>query len=322
MLHATWCWGSSEMDVLEANHKDRSMPSLVHVHSESWEFPVWLTLPIVFAALVYLRGWLSLRSTSSNVIPAWRAGSFLLGTFSIWVAVASPIATSDHELLTAHMVQHLLLMSLAPPLIWLSAPLLSFAHGLPRQFVNGVMDSLFRSPFAQRVGRALGDLTFCWLAATATLVVWHVPAALALGMQSGPWHAVQHASFLATGLLFWWPVVRPWPSVPAGPQWSIVLYLFLATLPCDILSGFLVFSERITYPVYLSTSRHPGLVLEDQQSAGALMWTCVTIVYLVAGTILSTRLLSPDSYREGERLRSASPARPVLKERPQGVETT
>ena len=76
----------------------------------------------------------------------------------------------------------------------------------------------------------------------------------------------------------------------------MILYLFLATLPCDILSGFLVFSERVAYPVYLSTSRQSGLsVLADQQCAGALMWTCVTIVYLVAGAILSTHLLSPQS---------------------------
>jgi cytochrome c oxidase assembly factor CtaG len=74
----------------------------------------------------------------------------------------------------------------------------------------------------------------------------------------------------------------------------MILYLFLATLPCDILSGFLVFSDRIAYPVYLTASRQSGLsVLADQQCAGALMWTGVTIVYVVAGAILSTRLLSP-----------------------------
>ena len=73
----------------------------------------------------------------------------------------------------------------------------------------------------------------------------------------------------------------------------MVVYLFLATLPCDVLSGFLVFSERVVYPVYLSVPRHSSLsVLEDQQLAGALMWTAVTILYLVAGAILSTRLLS------------------------------
>jgi cytochrome c oxidase assembly factor CtaG len=75
----------------------------------------------------------------------------------------------------------------------------------------------------------------------------------------------------------------------------MLLYLFLATLPCDVLSGLLVFSDRVAYPMYLCTPRQSGLsVLEDQQCAGALMWTCVTVVFLVAGTILSTQLLSPE----------------------------
>src|SRR5207247_1816287 len=109
---------------------------------------------------------------------------------------------------------------------------------------------------------------------------------------------VEYASFLGTGLLFWWPVVQPWPSVARWSGWSMILYLFLATLPCDILSAFLVFSERVAYPVYLSASRQSGLsVLADQQCAGALMWTCITIVYLVPAAILSTRLLAPRNPR-------------------------
>ena len=76
----------------------------------------------------------------------------------------------------------------------------------------------------------------------------------------------------------------------------MVVYLFLATIPCDILAGFLVFSERVAYPVYLSTPRHSGLtVFEDQQFAGALMWSVVTIVYFVAATMLSIRLLLPQA---------------------------
>ena len=73
----------------------------------------------------------------------------------------------------------------------------------------------------------------------------------------------------------------------------MLLYLFLATIPCDILSGFLVFCDRVVYPVYLSTPRPFGISpLKDQQCAGALMWTCVTIVYLVPVTILTVRLLA------------------------------
>jgi putative membrane protein len=99
------------------------MPHIVQVALESWEFPVWLTLTTLLTALVYLRGWFHLRSTSLNVIPGWRANSFFLGLLSTWVAVASPITALDEELLTVHMVQHLLLMTVAPPLIWLGAPL-------------------------------------------------------------------------------------------------------------------------------------------------------------------------------------------------------
>src|SRR5262249_36047293 len=125
-----------------------------------------------------------------------------------------------------------------------------------------------------------------------------------LGMQSQTWHLVEHMSFLASGLLFWWPVVQPWPSVPRWPRWSMLLYLFLATLPCDILSGLLVFADRVAYPMYLSTPGQLGLsALEDQQCAGALMWTCVTVVFLVVGTILSTQLLLPGESVKDQALR-------------------
>jgi putative membrane protein len=288
-----------------------------HVASGSSGFPVSLILTVVFAALVYFRGWIHLRSTSLNVIPAWRAGSFLFGLFLIWVAVGSPIAAFDHELLTMHMIQHLLLMTLAPPLIFLGAPVLALLNGLPQRFVRAVIGPMSQWPPVQRLVRVLTEPAFCWLAATAALVGWHVPAAFTLGLQSEAWHIFEQVSFLGTGLLFWWPVIQPWPSVSNGPSWWIIVYLFLATLPCDILSGFLVFSERVAYPVYLSTSRHSGLsALADQQRAGALMWTCVTIIYLVAGAILSTRLLSSGSFSEEELVqselrRSVAPQRDV-----------
>jgi cytochrome c oxidase assembly factor CtaG len=113
-------------------------------------------------------------------------------------------------------------------------------------------------------------------------------------MRSQIWHKAEQASFLATGLLFWLPVVRPLQYSLKWPESSILLYLFLATLPCDILSGFLVFCDRVVYPVFLSSPRSFGLsALEDQQCAAALMWTCVTVVYVIAGSVFTARLLSP-----------------------------
>jgi len=207
------------------------------------------------------------------------------------------LAALDHEWLTAHMIQHLLLMSVAAPLMLLGRLVVSALHALPGPVVS-VLRSWSRTPVAQRIGGTIAHPAFCWFPAALTLTLWHVPAVLTTAMQSPTWHLIQHASFLVSGLLFWWPVVQPWLSARTEPQWSIVLYLFLATLPCDVLAAFLVFSERLVYPVYLVAGRSEASVLSDQVYAGALMWTCVTIIYLVAGTMVSMRLLAwPRSLR-------------------------
>jgi cytochrome c oxidase assembly factor CtaG len=276
------------------------MPPPIEAVLGDWSFPLPLAIIFSLTALLYLRGWLSLGSRSANTIPPWRAGSFFLGLFLTWVAVGSPLAAFDEQLLTIHMMQHLLLMTIAPPLILLGAPLIPFLHGLPRKFVQIVLGPLLRWPPMQQVGDIFTQPVFCWLAAAAALAVWHIPAAFTLGLQSEVWHAFEHASFLLAGLLFWWPVIQPWPSVVKQPRWSILLYLFLATLPCDVLSAFLIFCDRVVYPIYLTTYRQFSIsALQDQECAGALMWTCVTIVYLVASAILTTRLLaSPSAYQE------------------------
>lgn len=276
-----------------------------HAHHAAFE-SLWVSAPLILVALVYVRGWVRVRRPDLDAIENWRAGSFLLGLFFIWLAAASPIAALDHELLTIHMVQHLLLMTLAPPLIWFGAPMKPLLHGLPEGFGN-VMSHCFRSPPIQRLGSAIAHPAVCWLAAAATLVGWHVPSLFALGMRSGLWHTIEQVSFLASGLLFWWPVIKPGQGVSNGAEWPILLYLFLATLPCDILSGFLVFCDRVVYPAYFLPAHGSGFsALEDQQCAGALMWTCVTLVYLIAGTVFAARLLTPGTSRQYRAVKSDS----------------
>jgi cytochrome c oxidase assembly factor CtaG len=132
-------------------------------------------------------------------------------------------------------------------------------------------------------------------------VGWHVPAAFTLALRSETWHVVEHSSFLVAGFLFWWPVIQPWPSVARGPRWFILPYLFLATLPCDILSAYLSFCDRVVYPVYLNTPRPFAISpLADQQCAGALMWTCITILYLLPAAILTIQLLTAQTVPANE----------------------
>jgi putative membrane protein len=270
---------------------------ILHIHhGESESF--WVSGALIFVSLVYLSEWLRLRGHGDDDVEGWRAVSFVLGLLFIWIATASPLATLDHEMLTAHMVQHLLLMTLAPPLILLGMPRKPPAHGVSRQFLHAIGRPL-RSEPVQQFASVVTHPALCWLAAAGTLVVWHIPSVFMLGLRSQMWHGAEQASFLATGLLFWSPVVRPLQNSLKWPESSILLYLFLATLPCDILSGFLVFCDRVVYPVFLSSPRSFGLsALEDQQCAGALMWTCVTLVYVVAGAVFTARLLSP--YRSEE----------------------
>jgi len=267
-----------------------------HAHHASVE-SAWVSAGLILVALIYLRGWLRLRRVDPDRVQAWRASGFIFGLFLIWVAIGSPLSALDHESLTAHMVQHLLLMTFAPPLILLGASVKTLLYGLPHRLVQ-VMGRLFQSVRVHYVLRVLTHPAICWLGAASTLVAWHIPALFALGLRSQVWHGIEQASFLGTGLLFWWPIVQPLPSSLKWPESSMLLYLFLATLPCDILSGFLVFCDRIVYPVFLISPQSFGLsALEDQQCAGALMWTCVTIVYLIAAAIVTARLFSPSSQK-------------------------
>jgi cytochrome c oxidase assembly factor CtaG len=268
-----------------------------HAHHASAEFS-WVSASLILVALIYLRGWLRLRRLNLDSVQAWRAGGFMLGLFLIWLAMASPLSALDHEMLTAHMLQHLLLMTCAAPLILLGAPVKTLLYRLPHRLVQ-VIGRSFQSSGLHHVWSAMTHPVICWLGATSTLVAWHIPAVFVLGLRSQMWHGIEQASFLATGLLFWWPVLQPSPNSSRWPESSILLYLFLATLPCDILSGFLVFCDRVVYPVYSFSSQPFGLsALEDQQCAGALMWTCVTLVYVIAGAFVTARLLSPRSSQE------------------------
>jgi cytochrome c oxidase assembly factor CtaG len=218
------------------------------------------------------------------------------GLLVLWIVVASPLSALDHHLLTIHMINHLLLMTVAAPLLLAGSPAAAISQALPTNFSHRANEVVSSSSVAQALASLLKHPVFCWLFATATVIGWHLPAVFQIAMHSHPWHEAEYLSFLLAGLLFWQPVAHPGSSAttPEWPRWSIPLYLFLATLPCDILSAFLVFCGRVVYPSYLSA---PGLfhlsALQDQQCAGALMWVAVTFAYLLPAAVITIQILSP-----------------------------
>lgn len=266
-----------------------------HAHTQMWSLPLSITSALVAGmAVVYLRGWLALRNAFPSLIPGWRLAAFISGLAAVWTALGSPIATLDHQSLTIHMMKHLLLMTVAAPLVLAGAPLFPVMCGLPKLFIK-IHPAVVTLP-ARWFQRYLEHPALCWLAGTAAVIGWHLPIAFQAGMRFHWIHTVEDLCFLIAGLLFWWPIVQSSPSVPTSPRWSMALYLFLATVPCDILSAFLTFCGRVVYPSYLSTAPIFSLSpLQDQESAGALMWVWITFAYLVPAVVITMQILSPSS---------------------------
>ena len=263
---------------------------------ESWSAPIGVNVSLSLAALVYTKGWLHLHKTFPNLISAWRLAAYWAGIFSLWIGVGSPLNAFDDVSLSVHMVQHLLLMAIAPPLILLGAPALPLLQGIPQAMARGIVGPFLRWSLVKRLARFIFNPAVCWLAAALALIGWHIPAVFELALRSHSWHELEHATFFGTGLLFWWPVVQPWPSTARWARWSIPLYLFCATLPCDALSGFLTFCDRVVYTSYLSAPQIlTASPLQDQEFAAALMWVSVTIIFLVPAVVVTIQILSPGS---------------------------
>jgi putative membrane protein len=270
------------------------MNSDAQVLLRSWSAPIVVDASLCLAAMVYMKGWNRLRIVSNRQFPFWRLAAFLAGVVTVWIAIGSPLEALDDASLTIHMVQHLLLATVAPPLLLLGAPELPLVRGLPQSLARGVVGPFLRFPLTRRFGHFVSNPAICWLVATLALIGWHIPAVFELALRWDWLHKLEHASFLGAGLMFWWPIVQPWPSTPRWPEWAIPLYLFCATLPCDALSGFLTFCDRVVYPSYISAPRVFGLSpLGDQQCAAALMWVAVTVIFLIPAVVVTLEILSP-----------------------------
>src|SRR5271157_5078786 len=259
----------------------------------SWSIPPAATFAIVLSALVYLRGWWLLRRAGAPFLPPWRAVTFLVGLFSLWVALASPMDVFNSFVLTAHMLQHMVLMMIAPPLILLGAPLIPMVRGLPIFAAREFVGPFVNWSVAQRVGNTLTNPICALLLMGVAMFAWHTPLLYELALRSSTWHQVEHACFFLTSLTFWWPVVQPWPSKTQWPRWAMVPYLLVADLQNTALSAILCFSDRVLYPSYSTTPRLFGFsALEDQVAAGAIMWFMGSLAYVVPAIVIAVQCLS------------------------------
>ncbi|MGB6746338.1 MAG: cytochrome c oxidase assembly protein [Terracidiphilus sp.] len=261
-----------------------------------WSVPWAVTTALALTALVYTRGWLRIRRTRPAQFLAWRLNCFLGGVAALFVAVASPLDTFSGSLLFMHMAQHFVLMSIAPPLIVLGAPVVPLLRGLPRWIIRRPLRPFFASGVLPEIEAFLTRPLIAWLLMNMAYIGWHIPAPYETALASENVHNFEHACFFFTNLIFWWPIIQPWPSRAAFTRWLLIPYLLLADVVNTAVAAFLCFAGRLLYPSYGLIVRPLGLsALDDQVAAGAFMWVFGSMVYLIPAVAIVVQLLSPRS---------------------------
>jgi putative membrane protein len=260
--------------------------------SPRWYPPPLLTSACILSVVIYLRGFVLLRATRPS-FPTLRAISFCAGILVLWIALGSPLEGLADTMLSAHMVEHLLLMSLVPPLLLVGWPVVPLLRGLPEWLRRWTALPLLRSRVLRRFLHRLASPMPAWLLMNLTLLAWHIPAAYDFALDHEGWHIFEHVCFLTTSLLFWWVLLRPWPASRETVGWWALPYLISADFVNTALSATLAF---IGHPVYLYYLAHPSGYafdpLTDQTIGASIMWVFGSVAFLLPAIVIASRLLT------------------------------
>ncbi len=250
---------------------------------------------IALATSAYLAAmWMVDRAHPATRVPRWRVASWLAGVAVIGVALVSAVDVYAESLFTVHMLQHLLLAMVAPPLLAFGAPV---TLGL-RAATPGLRRSVLIPLLHSRLVKALAWPPVGW--AVFTVVMWatHFSPLFNAALEDEALHSVEHLLYLTAGLLFWWPVIGADPV-----RWRLrpiarMVYL-AAQMPFNTAVGLAIyFAPRILYPHYASLGRTWGPnPLTDQQLAGIVMWGAGDVILLGALVVAIEAWLRADEKR-------------------------
>jgi putative membrane protein len=256
----------------------------------SWSIDPVLVVTVVAAAWGYALGlrrlWAGGRGRG---VPPRRAVSFFAGLAALVVALMSPLEELAVQLFSFHMIQHLVLILIVAPLLVYGAPVLVITLALPRTTRKGLR-ALERSRSMVLLKSVLFHSAIAGALFAVALWSWHLPSLYQSAVADDRWHVLEHSSFIGGSLLFWMHVIgRKRYRLDFGPA---ILLVFVSGLQSAALSVVLIFAGRALYPIHGRGARAWGLTpLEDQQLAGAIMWTPVGLVFLVTIVVLLARWL-------------------------------
>lgn len=282
------------------------LPPQPHDIWGAWSLDPLALLGISLVSALYLGG----RLAGRHRVSRRRDACFAAGVLTLAVAVLSPLDALSSALASAHMVQHLLLVIVAAPLLALSAPTTTLMRGAPRSVRRGVAGARVRLRLTRRTTQALWHPAPAWLLHLAALWFWHASGPYQAALDHAWVHNLEHATFLLTALLLWSVVVEAGRTGRTSPGLAVLL-VFGTAMHNVFLSALLTFASTPWYPGYTGTTEPWGLTqLADQQLAGAIMWVPGGLVYFATAMTLVVLWLRSGEDNEQET-RTERPRQPV-----------
>jgi len=240
----------------------------------NWEPSIVIGTALVVGLYLYAVGPLRRKYHLAESVKRGQVCSFLLGVSIMFLALVSPLdELGDSYLFSAHMVQHLCLTIVVPPLLLLGTP-------------GWLVEPLLRKAMIFRIARVLTFPVVAFFLYNIDFWLWHAPPLYNAALENQGIHIFEHATFIVFGVIYWWPVFSPSALLPRLSMGGQVLYLFLSGMPAVALGAGLTFLPPL-YAPYLAAPRIWGLTAAtDQQLGGLIMWIPGNIFYIVIASIL------------------------------------
>ncbi|WP_137787802.1 cytochrome c oxidase assembly protein [Sphingomonas sp. 3P27F8] len=256
----------------------------------SWHVEPLIALPLLATLLLFALGYWQLRRRSARGEFGRRGGLFLLGWLLLTLALVSPLHEAGERSFAAHMFEHELIMLAAAPCLVLARPAVILLWGFPDP-ARGPVGALARRGWFKAIWHRLTEPVTATTLQAVVLWAWHSPSLFDMALENEAWHAVQHASFLVSALLFWTAVLNS----RQGPQGYplAALCLFATSIVSGALGALMAFSQSPWYAPYAALGLAPfGLTpAEDQQIAGLIMWVPGGLVHALAALAMIGAML-------------------------------
>lgn len=262
--------------MLTVAHEDHSPVTPANL-LRAWSFEPWVIAGLLLTLVLYLFGLRRIRIS----VPKWQITSFIAGATALALTLLSPLHRLGSELFSAHMMQHELLMLIAAPLLILGQPGTPVLWAIPVS-LRIKLGKAVKQPMVVRTWKAVSSPFSAWMIHGVSVWLWHVPVLYQATLDNELVHAIQHATFLGTALLFWWTLLHG--RGDRMTYGAAVVYVFTTAVHTSVLGALLTCTSKLWYPAYIGHTAAWGLSpLQDQQLGGLIMWVPAGVVYIAIG---------------------------------------